>query len=376
MLSRDFIFSERKSDRIKRHLLFWLCFWIFNAFLPGYSPGRNYFSNLPNVALKTFQDIIPQMFFAYALIGFILPAFVLKNKYFFSFFWIIFFVFATGALGFILANYVFPGTSVYQVPGNLWVNLVSYSKGTLVAATAVCSIRLFKHWHLQEKRNLELLKEKTEAQLQLLTAQVHPHFLFNTLNNIYSRAQDESPEGAKMIMELSQILRYVLDEGKHELVPLDKELQMLTDYLHLEKLRYDKELDLHILLPSKTSDLYITPLLLLPFVENCFEHGISDTQNKPWINLKIELQDTALVMKLMNGKKTTKDANTDRDGIGMQTVKKRLELLYPGKHDLQINEDEDVFIVNLRLELARITSAIPVQLSANSKVSMPGVVIT
>jgi sensor histidine kinase YesM len=376
MLSRDFIFSERKSDRIKRHLLFWLCFWIFNAFLPGFSPGKNYFSNIPYAALKTFQDIIPQIFFAYVLIAFILPRFVLKNKYILSFFWLIFFVLATGALGFILANYVFPGASVYQVSGNLWVNLVSYSKGTLVAATAVCSIRLFKHWHLKEKRNLELLKEKTEAQLQLLTAQVHPHFLFNTLNNIYSRAQDESPGGAKMIMELSQILRYVLDEGKHELVPLDNELQMLTDYIHLEKMRYDERLDLHLLLPSKTSNLYITPLLLLPFVENSFEHGISNTQSKPWINLKIELQDSSLVMKLMNGKKTAQDANNDKEGIGMQSVKKRLELLYAGKYDLQINEDEEVFIVNLRLELTMIPSAKPVQLSANSKVSVPDAIPT
>jgi sensor histidine kinase YesM len=376
MLSRDFIFSEQKSDRIKRHLLFWFCFWIFNAFLPGFSPGKNYFSNIPYAALKTFQDIIPQIFFAYVLIAFILPRFVLKNKYILSFFWLIFFVLATGALGFILANYVFPGASVYQVSGNLWVNLVSHSKGTLVAATAVCSIRLFKHWHLKEKRNLELLKEKTEAQLQLLTAQVHPHFLFNTLNNIYSRAQDESPGGAKMIMELSQILRYVLDEGKHELVPLDNELQMLTDYIHLEKMRYDEKLDLHLLLPSKTSNLYITPLLLLPFVENSFEHGISNTQNKPWINLKIELQDTSLVMKLMNGKKTAQDANNDKEGTGMESVKKRLELLYAGKYNLQINEDEEVFIVNLRLELTRISSATPVELSANSKVSVADAVVT
>ena len=108
-----------------------------------------------------------------------------------------------------------------------------------MAANAACSIRLVKYWHLKEKRNLELLKEKTEAQLQLLTAQVHPHFLFNTLNNIYSKAQYESPGSAKMIMELSHILRYVLDEGKHELVPIENELQMLTDYIHLEKMRYD-----------------------------------------------------------------------------------------------------------------------------------------
>src|ERR671912_996959 len=131
MLNRDFIFSEKKSDRIKRHLLFWFGFWIFNAFIPYYSPGKNYFSSSPNAALKTLQDLIPQIFFAYILIAFILPRFVLKNKYILSFFWIIFFLLATGALAFLLANYVFPGTSTFQVSDNFWVNLVSYTKGML-----------------------------------------------------------------------------------------------------------------------------------------------------------------------------------------------------------------------------------------------------
>jgi LytS/YehU family sensor histidine kinase len=262
-------------------------------------------------------------------------------------------VYATGFLNFILMNYVYPGKPVFPPTGNIWVDSVVASKGMLVAATAACSIRLFKYWHLKEKRNLELLKEKTEAQLQLLTAQVHPHFLFNTLNNIYSKAQYESPGGAKMIMELSHILRYVLDEGKRELVPLENELQMLTDYIHLERMRYDEKLDLHLSLPSKTEDVYITPLLLLPFVENCFKHGASKMLNNPWINLKIELQGTSLFMKLMNGKKTSVDTRNGREGTGIENVKKRLELLYKDKYDLQINEDEEVFVVNLTMQLVK-----------------------
>jgi LytS/YehU family sensor histidine kinase len=228
-------------------------------------------------------------------------------------------------------------------------------KGTLVAAAAACSVRLVKHWHLKEKRSIELLKEKTEAQLQLLKAQVHPHFLFNTLNNIYSKAQNESPGSARMIIELSHILRYVLDEGKHVSVPLEKELQMLTDYINLEKRRYDHELDLHLSLPSSTDDVYIAPLLLLPFVENCFKHGTSKMLHHPWINLKIELKATSLLMKLMNGKKSSQDTHDGVVGKGIENVKKRLELLYKDKYELQINEDDEVFIVNLTLELVMAT---------------------
>jgi LytS/YehU family sensor histidine kinase len=230
-------------------------------------------------------------------------------------------------------------------------------KGTVMAAAAACSIRLFKYWHLKEKRNLELLKEKTQAQLRLLTAQVHPHFLFNTLNNIYSKAQNESPSSAKMIMELSHILRYVLDEGKHELVPLENELQMLKSYIHLEKIRYDDQLDLHLSLPSKTEDVYITPLLLLPFVENCFKQDSGQMLKNPWINLKIELTDTLLFIKLMNGKETGSELNSDLEDTGIENVKKRLELLYKDRHDLQIDEDDEVFVVNLTMHLVRINQS-------------------
>jgi sensor histidine kinase YesM len=366
MSIREFIFSEKKSDRIKRHLLFWFCIWLFNAFVPGGWPGRSYFSNIPHATLGSFQDLVPQIFFAYVLIAFVLPGF-LKGRYILSFLLLIFFVFTAGVFNFICMNYIFPPPPLFPPTGNIWVDFVNASKGTLVAATAICSFKLLKYWHLKEKRNLELLKEKTEAQLQLLTAQVHPNFLFNTLNNINSKAQNESPGSAKMIMELSHILRYILDEGKHELVPLENELQMLKGYIHLEKMRYDDKLDLHLLLPSKTENVYITPLLLLPFVENCFKHGTSKVLKNPWINLKIELQGTLLVMKLMNGKKTSPVAQNFRKGTGIENVRKRLELLYKGRYDLQINEDEEVFIVNLKLELVEVKSAKPVHLSLNPK---------
>jgi LytS/YehU family sensor histidine kinase len=157
-----------------------------------------------------------------------------------------------------------------------------------------------------------------------------------------------------MIIELSHILRYVLDEGKRDLVLLENELQMLNDYINLEKMRYDNKLDLHISFPSKTDDVYIAPLLLLPFVENSFKHGASRMIHSPWINLKIELEGMSLFMKLMNGKKQSKDLQFNgRSGTGIDNAKRRLELLYKGKYELQINEDDEVFVVNLSLELVR-----------------------
>jgi len=372
MTVKEFIFSEKRTEHIKRHLLFWIFYWLYFTFLhaanPGGKPEINYFRNIPYATLEAILLLIPQTLFTYLLISFVLPKYLLKNRYVLSFLWIIVFVVTTALINYLMLVYVNPVIMEailpdrYMVrnprlmPANIFLALIISFKGTLVAAAAACSIKLVKHWHLKEKRNLELLKEKTEAQLQLLTAQVHPHFLFNTLNNIYSKAQDESPGSAKMIMELSHILRYVLDEGKKELVPLESELQMLLDYINLEKMRYDDKLDLHLSLPSKTNGVYIVPLLLLPFAENSFKHGASKMIHNPWINLKIELEGASLFMKLMNGKKASQDLHNGRKGTGIENVRKRLDLLYKDRYDLQLNEDEEVFVVNLKLELVKINS--------------------
>ena len=156
-----------------------------------------------------------------------------------------------------------------------------------------------------------------------------------------------------MIMGLSDLLRYVLYEGRKAVVPLEKELQMILEYINLERLRYGNKLDVHYLVTDDTKDLYIAPLLLLPFVENCFKHGTSSVLQNPWINFTVEMKDTRLVMKLMNGKSNAAGPSQADRGIGIDNVLKRLNLLYKNKHTLEIREEQDVFIVDLTLQLVR-----------------------
>jgi LytS/YehU family sensor histidine kinase len=215
-----------------------------------------------------------------------------------------------------------------------------------------------KYWYVKEQRNLQLQKENVEAQLQLLKAQVQPHFLFNTLNNIYSHTQDTAPVAAQLISGLSGILRFILYESSQPLVPLSKELKMIQDYISLEQIRYGNKLELHIDLPEKTNDLYIAPLLMLPLIENCFKHGASNMLEQPWVSLQITLKGKEMLMKLLNGKTNDERKNNLPSGIGIQNVQKRLDLLYPGKHELAITNEEDVFIVNLKIELERIPKTI------------------
>jgi len=370
MTLKEFILSEKWSDRLKRHLLFW-AFWGFYftmvRFLnPMVLVQTGHFPNFFQVMMEAILTLIPQTVLAYSLIGFVLPRYVFTGKYFRAAAWFMVFLLLTFAVTAVFIIYI-PKFRLYYVPNmrklfggenglapKLLLAYMSSMQGALTGASLAASFKIFKHYYVKNIRNQQLQKENVEAQLQILTAQVHPHFLFNTLNNIYSKAQTESPGSAKMIIELSHILRFILDEAKHALVPLENELQMIQDYINLEKIRYDDKLDLYCSFPSNTENVLIAPLLLLPFVENCFKHGASKILRNPWVNLKMELQNEMLTMKLMNGKKERVREHNGRAGTGIGNVKQRLNLLYEGRYDLQISEDEEVFVVNLRIELTRV----------------------
>jgi LytS/YehU family sensor histidine kinase len=235
---------------------------------------------------------------------------------------------------------------------SFYLGLLAGLRGSITIGGLAAAIKLMKHLYVKEQRNLQLQKENAEAQLQLLKAQVHPHFLFNTLNNIYSYTQNTSPIASQLVMGLSEMLRYMLYEGSHLLVPLSREMKMIEEYITLEKIRYGNQLELHIDLPDDGEGLVIAPLLLLPFAENCFKHGTSNVLEHPWLNLQVSLEGNTMFMKLLNGKSIPNEKANGKQGIGISNVRKRLELIYPGKHLLSVTDDPDVFIVNLKLELA------------------------
>jgi len=374
MSLNNFIFSETRKDRFIRHLTFWLFWWLYFGALHSANPYGlaeiAYFKNIPYSMLESLLLLIPHFFLTYTLLLGVLPRYLMREKYFDSIICAIVLVIITAFINLYLIRTINPWILSHALPTRFQVNtqrppamsffmaLLNAFKGGLAVAAIVVSIKMIKFWCLKEQRNLQLQKENSEAQLQLLTAQVHPHFLFNTLNNVYSQTQTTSPAGSKMIMELSDLLRYILYEGKKPLVPLKKELLMIQEYISLEKIRYGNKLDIHYLITDNTDDIYIAPLLLLPFVENCFKHGASNILEHPWINLTVELKDTTLVMKLMNGKAAVVLSNPGSQGIGINNVRKRLDLLYKDKHELLVREEEEVFVVDLKVQLERITDMV------------------
>lgn len=366
MTAREFILSDKKWYRLGRHMFFWL-FWggffsITRALNPVVYMNTGKFPDFFKSLAETFFFLLPQTFLIYPVIYFVLPFYVFKQKYIPAILWFVFFYLVALTMHVLILVAVpydkipwisnaqlFLTTTTFQQ--KIFYAYLGSIQGSITGVSLAATFKLFKHYYLKNLRNLQLQQENTEAQLRLLLAQVHPHFMFNTLNNIYSQAQEESPKSAKMILELSHILRYVLDEGKKDRVPLENELQMVVDYLNLEKIRYDKKLDLHYSFPNEVKDINIAPLLLLPLIENCFKHGASKMIDHPWINIKSELHNNTFSIKLMNGKKNKVILDKYRKGTGIENVQRRLELLYPNKYTLEVKEDLEVFIVDLTIEL-------------------------
>ncbi|HNQ68294.1 MAG TPA: histidine kinase [Bacteroidales bacterium] len=213
------------------------------------------------------------------------------------------------------------------------------------------ALRMSIEWFKNEKLRRELENEKLKAELEALKAQIDPHFFFNVLNNICSLARKKSNDTEKFIIKLSELIRYNLYENKGEKFFLEKEIGFLKSYIEIQQLRLDKNAIVKFDYNDTNPDLMVEPMILFPFIENAFKHGIS-YQNTSLINIKLKTEASRLFFEVENPiveKSVGKESN--HNGIGLNNVKKRLSLLYPEKHFLDVTSDEGVFKVSLIIEL-------------------------
>jgi two-component system, LytTR family, sensor kinase len=206
-----------------------------------------------------------------------------------------------------------------------------------------------KDWFVKERTALVLEKEKAQAELSLLRNQLNPHFLFNTINNIYYLALIQSTKTADALLKLSDLLRYVLHE-KSDWVSLDKEYQYLLKFIELHRLRFPKDqINLELGQEAQFASYQIPPMLLLTFVENAFKHGEPGTETEP-VTLKLQIEGNKLYYSVVNkiAKGISKDLN---NGIGIPNLMKRLQILYPNQHQIRLLESKDYFIAELEIDL-------------------------
>ena len=361
----ELIFSKGRY-RLFRHLIFWMAWILFSATvqLTNFKPGPMALGDLVLYQMIRSVTRLPSfVLFCYVTVYFLVPTFIPKRKYIYFFLCFILFAFIVYWL-----NYFFLAPT-FNLPPNIVGNQFQsmpitpfirkffsfYSNinftGAIPACCLMLAIKYYKDWHKKQSEGEMLIRENKQAELQLLKAQIHPHFLFNTLNNIYSFTLTESPQAAGLVDKLSGMIDYITTEGEKSFVPVEKEIQLINDYIGLEKVRYGDRLNIQVEINGEYENKIIAPLLMIPFVENCFKHGASVMRGQQWIRLSIQIKEDQLDFHLSNSKPPQTINPNNKKGIGLANVQKRLQLLYPGKHFLKIESTSDTYTVHLGVSL-------------------------
>lgn len=279
---------------------------------------------------------------------FLIPKYLLAKKYWPYFLLLLF----TIAMVFLLSGAIFffsdfnPGILAKVNPTiEKVIPVIIINAAALWLLTIVSSILWAAYNRLKQAEG-----EKLAAQIASLKSQINPHFLFNTLNNIYATAIDTSPKAADMVDKLSEMMRYTMKDTQQDFVLLEDEIRYISNFIELQKIRLDKSVKLEYIGMENIPLLQIAPMLLIPFIENAFKHGVNSEQ-KSQIRIEIKMDNTEFQLKVVNNKVNVQKDISEGPGLGIKNTKHRLELIYPSKHLLVITENEKEFFVSLYINL-------------------------
>lgn len=337
------------------HTLFWIVVLLFFTYFFG-NPTRDV------IYVSSFAIFLMPVTIGttYTVIYFLIPTFLLQKKYLlfilYSIYTLILSAFAIVIS--IFYGLIFQMDLQYDGVAPLSKSLLFILVVVYLVVLLVSAFTLLKYNYSSLARNKELENKILEAQLKLkeqelhyLKSQVHPHFLFNTLNTMYGYALKKSDETPDMILRLSNLLDYLLYQVDKPMVSLSNEIEHIKDYIALEQVRFRDTLFVELEIPDITRDIYIAPMLLIPFVENSFKHGdIVDRELKIFLSLKVDAK--SMSFSVINSIKT-KGESTVKKGIGLENVKKRLRLLYHNNHTFTVKQDQYWFEINLSLNYTK-----------------------
>jgi len=352
------VIPNSKNQRIAQHVIFWSLYTLLYALLntafssPSdkvYTVGirflRFWLSEIGTLPLK--------LLLVYSFLYYIVPVYLLKQKYFKTVLALLIILVPVVTLYRLQLFHVMSPVMYGDYPGYnpLEFRRMFFTMIDLLSVLAIGSTaKLLKNRILSQQREQKLINEKLQSELSYLKGQVNPHFLFNTLNNIYALARKNAQNTPEVIMQLSKILRFMLYECNEPTISLSDEIRVMKDYVKLEKIRYNDRLKTSYTENIDHPGQEISPLLLLPLVENAFKHGVSNTRFDSFVNMNIELQNGVLNFNIENSKEGNHDEEI-QDGIGLSNVKRQLELLYPDKYKLIINNESSRFVVELIINL-------------------------
>lgn len=346
--------------RVFYHIAFWIGYILFKAFLNISSELNGPESSFNFSLLKTL--LAAQLVLLVVKVPMVYALFYITEKYIGKHWNLIktvlaaFLLFTISLAAFLPAKQFLMIEWVYQQETTLAATLTFPSiLSSLFILFFVCGIamafKLVRSSIKQKETEKEIIRQKLETELAFLKSQTNPHFLFNTLNNIYALARKKSDDTAPIVMKLSKLLRFMLYESQKKTIPVAKEIQVLDDYIELERIRYTEKLKISFTKNIDNELQPITPLILLPFVENAFKHGASESRFDSYISIALEIQQGHLSFRVDNSK-AEEMFGPRPENIGLNNVKRQLELMYP-EYSLEINNEIDRFTVILDINLLK-----------------------
>lgn len=338
--------------RISSHILFWLVVFI----VPQYEEGMSF----RDMIIENAFCVCFYMLASYFVTYFIIPKLLRGDNYFIVIIYFIVGSYIICAFARIMVVHVlepitreppFVKESILEILTDIRKLIVVYFLQNFSLAWIFGFLKLVKDQYLVKQRTLLLEKEKTEAELNILKAQLNPHFLFNTLNNIYSLSLVNSPITSKSIAGLSQILDHVLYRCNRKYVPISTEITLLQNYIELEKLRYDERLLVRFN-HTIDQDQEIAPLILLAIVENAFKHGAGEDIGRPTIDIELTLSKNKFSFSVSNTF-VPQETELENQGIGLSNIRKQLALVYPENYVFNTNMREHTFTASLSISLTK-----------------------
>lgn len=349
------------NNRVLVHVLAWTAFvvtWIVYAALWG--------NPIYELVVNKLCYLGPQMLATYYLLYYQLPKLVYKKRYGQFLLSLLFTAYFTSALARLIKIYVYepamgatlPKDSLYDIFTQLFPLAGQYLLWVYIPPIMAVTLKLLKDHFIEKQQFEQLRQEKTIAELNFLQAQLHPHFLFNTLNNLYTLTIHKSEKAPALILQLSEIVDYMFEECKEDQVSVVKEVQLLQNYIDLELLRYGDRLSLDFTHQIDDPSATIAPLILLSIVENAFKHGASGDMGQPKIKIDLSVQKGVLHFRVFNTKVAIAQSDlTDfKKGIGVNNIKRQLALGYPGVHHLITNVKPTSYELILDIQLQTNTS--------------------
>lgn len=345
--------KRKYQKEIGYHIIFWISYIIIWSVRDLVHFPDYFFRTLVINSWQTFLALP----LVYLNLYFLLPKYLLRIKHLIYFIALgltilaaTFYLSITNSLIFTHVYFFLDTAEYYSSPNG---QLVLFTEVVVLNFSAM-SFVLFRTWYKNDLKLKMTEKEKLEGELKLLKQQIQPHFIFNALNTIYMLMQRDEEVAKDTLMNFSEVLSHQLYESQKDYISLDKEIGYLRNYFEIEKIRQGDSLQLTVKIARASRQLLIAPMILVPFVENAFKHG-SQSDNY-WVNLTIEFDEESMHMNISNSycPQAKENANTT-SGIGIENVKKRLDLLYPQSHRLEIEKGEKEYKVGLTIKLSQVS---------------------